>query len=347
MEQQHHNIIMNIKDLTIGYRSRNIKSTFTYGPINQSVRSGDLIAVIGRNGIGKSSLLRTMALLQNPLKGNIILLGKVGNSYSRNKLAQIMSYVSTETVGMQNFKVYEMISLGRSPYTNWWGKLNIDDHRIIENAINQAQIWNLSSKFMHQLSDGERQKVMIARALAQDTPVIILDEPTAFLDLPARYDILRLMNKLTLETEKTIIFSTHDLDIAMHEADRIWLMLNDGIVDGAPEDLLFKQQFHKLFLNSPLEYDFQSDGFRLKKEVHQKIGLKGKKDYFDLTIKALKRIGFQVVYKDVGKINIEVVSESDEPVWILEDINEGLVFKSIYELITYLKNNYKQKLWIQ
>ncbi len=332
---------MNIKDLTIGYRSRNLHGTFAYGPINQNVRSGDLIAVIGRNGIGKSSLLRTMALLQNPLEGIVILQEKAGNSYSRNELAQVISYVSTETIGMHNFKVYELISLGRSPYTNWWGKLSTDDYRIIENAIDQTQIRNLSSKFMHQLSDGERQKVMIARALAQDTPFIILDEPTAFLDLPARYDILRLMNRLTLESEKTIIFSTHDLDIAMHEADRIWLMLNEGIVDGAPEDLLFKQQFHKLFLNSPLEYDFQSDGFRLKKAVHQKIGLKGQKDYFDFTTKALKRIGFQVVDKDVENINIEVVSKSNEPEWILKNINEVFVFKSIYELITYLKNNNK------
>lgn len=341
MEHQHHNIIVSIKDLTIGYRSRNLQSTFTYGRVNQNVRSGDLIAVIGRNGIGKSSLLRTMALLQKPLEGNIILFGKEGSSYGRKEVAQIMSYVSTETVGMPNFKVYEMISLGRSPYTNWLGKLNINDHRIIENAIDQAQIWNLSSKFIHELSDGERQKVMIARALAQDTPIIILDEPTAFLDLPARYDILHLMNRLTLESEKTIIFSTHDLDIAMHEADRIWLMLNEGIVDGAPEDLLFKQQFHKLFLNSSLEYDFQSDGFRLKKAFHQRISLTGQKDYFDFTTKALKRIGFQVVDKDVKNINIEVVKGSNEPVWILKDVNEGLVFKSIYELITYLKNNYK------
>ncbi|MBN2481612.1 MAG: ABC transporter ATP-binding protein [Bacteroidales bacterium] len=341
MDHQKQNIIIDLKDLMIGYRTRGVQNAFTYGPINLSIHSGDLIALIGRNGIGKSSLLRTITRLQNPVGGNILLLGKDDFSYNRAELAKIISFVSTEIVGVQNLQVYEMVSLGRSPYTNWLGKLEHFDHSSIQSAIDMAQIRHLTAKFIYQLSDGERQKVMIARALAQDTPVIIMDEPTAFLDLPSRYEILRLMNELSGQAGKTILFSTHDLDIAMHEADIIWLMLNEGIAEGAPEDLLFRQQFHKLFLNSPLEYDQQSDGFRLKKEIHKTIGLQGPEEYVFYTEKALKRIGFQVNGTNEDMIRVEVVSEGSGIIWILEAGIETRKFKSIYELTYYLKYNCK------
>ncbi|MBN1159359.1 MAG: ABC transporter ATP-binding protein [Bacteroidales bacterium] len=341
MDHKNKKNIIDLKELMIGYRTQHTRTSFAYGPINLSIRSGDMIALIGRNGIGKSSLLRTIAQLQNPLGGNVRLFGKESDRYGRRELAQIISFVSTEIVSIQNLKVYDLISLGRAPYTNWLGKLMDHDHSGIQSALDKVKIPHLGAKFMHQLSDGERQKVMIARALAQDTPVIILDEPTAFLDLPSRYEVLRLLNELSIREGKTILFSTHDLDIAIHEADIIWLMISEGITEGAPEDLLFKKQFHKLFLNSCLEYDQQSDGFRLQKGSQKSIGLKGTEESVHFTGKALRRIGFQVDGTNKGIGRIEIVSEGGKIVWILDTGAEKQVFQSIYELTDYLKYNCK------
>jgi iron complex transport system ATP-binding protein len=191
---------------------------------------------------------------------------------------------------------------------------------------------------MHELSDGERQKVMIARALAQDTPVIILDEPTAFLDLPARYEILRILNDLTVNNNKTILFSTHDLSIAMDVADKLWLLADNDIFQGAPEDLLINKVFRKLFLNSPAEFDYKTSAFRFKRELTPKVEILGEKKYRVLTKKAMERIGL-TTSEGSAELIIDIHENEGKPVWYVKNSKGGISFHSIFELVTFIKNS--------
>ena len=154
---------------------------------------GELIAVIGRNGIGKSTLLRTLTGLQPPLGGEILYSGKNIREYSRMELAQKVGYISTEIVKVSNMRVYDLVALGRFPHTNWIGKIEAKDHEVIMDALEKTSMVSFRRKFVSELSDGERQKAMIARILAQDTGIMIMDEPTAFLDVASKYEILHLM----------------------------------------------------------------------------------------------------------------------------------------------------------
>jgi len=245
--------IIETKDLEIGYRRAKVNFPLL-PPINIGVRKGELTGLIGRNGAGKSTLLRTVAGLQSRLMGSILLLGHEINNYRISDLARVISFVSTENVRIQNLKVRELVALGRFPHTNWIGKLAKADMDIINEALELTGLANMRDRDIYNLSDGERQKAMIARALAQDTPLIILDEPTAFLDLPSRYEIVHLLRKLSTDNKRTIVFSTHDLQMAMNESDCLWIMTSEGIFQGAPEDLLFNKVFHKLFLNSCIKF---------------------------------------------------------------------------------------------
>jgi iron complex transport system ATP-binding protein len=189
---------------------------------------------------------------------------------------------------------------------------------------------------VHELSDGERQKVMIARALAQDTPFIILDEPTAFLDLPARYEIFRILNDLTLRNHKTILFSTHDLSLAIDVADKIWLLAENDVYQGAPEDLLISKVFRKLFLNSPAEFDSKTSTFRFRRELNKQIGLQGESRYRSLTKRAMERIGFQSA-DEITDITVNLAEKEGKPVWYLQQNQNIFTFYSIYDLIVHLK----------
>jgi len=339
--------IISINDLVAGYDSKK-RDLFRYGPVTTKIKPGDMTVIVGRNGIGKSSLLRTISALQEPLSGMVSYYGTDARDYSRHKLSMTISFVSTEQTGLGNMKVMEMVALGRYPYTNWLGSLDDNDRRMVHEAMRQTGISKIQDKFVYQLSDGERQKSMIARALAQDTPVIILDEPTAFLDLPSRHDILRMLGDLTLHSGKTILFSTHDLDIAMQEADRIWLMTDSGIYEGAPEDLLINELFSKLFMDSSFYYDRETDVFRLKREMKGDIYLCGNSDYFYYTVRAMERSGFLRSNNESSKMVLTVKNQDagcsmagsgmgSGVIWHLRTGDNDIRFSDLYSLSRYLK----------
>ena len=165
-------------------------------------------------------------------------------------LAQKVGYISTEIVKVSNMRVYDLVALGRFPHTNWIGKIDMKDHEAIMDAIEKTSMKPLYRKFVSELSDGERQKAMIARILAQDTGIMIMDEPTAFLDIGSKYEILHLMHHLSDKSNKTIIFSTHDLQMAISQSDKIWLILDNELIEGAPEDLMIAGAFDHLFDSS-------------------------------------------------------------------------------------------------
>ena len=222
--------------LDIGYRTKQSTRTVAHD-INATIRSGELTCLLGQNGIGKSTLLRTLSAFQPKLAGTISINGTDLDTYSERQLAKTIGVVLTERPDVQQMTVEEMVAMGRSPYTGFWGRLTADDHRIVGESIALVGIEALSARLVSTLSDGERQKVMIAKALAQQTPVIFLDEPTAFLDYPSKVEMLLLLRRISREARKTIFLSTHDLELALQVADTLWLMTTDGLHIGTAREL--------------------------------------------------------------------------------------------------------------
>lgn len=333
--------ILNIENLEIGYTLKKNQKNILFKNINLTANTGELIALIGKNGIGKSTLLRNIAGLQEPIYGNISYYNKYLKKYKRSEFAKIVSFVSTEIVQVNNLKVFDLVALGRFPHTNWMGKLQTEDIVRSNNAIEMVGMSSYLNKNVNEISDGERQRVMIARTLAQDTKVIVLDEPTAFLDLPNKFEIVHLLNKLSKEEDKTIVFSTHDLNTAIHEADKIWLMLDDQIIEGAPEDLILNDQFNNLFKESKLNFDKVKGDFRMKREQTRKLGLKGSGVHYNWTKKALERLGFIVIKESDEDFKVEIDLRNDNCIWKLSYDKNELEFKSIYELSLSLKKQIK------
>lgn len=216
-----------LKDLSIGYKLHNGKTKTIASHINASVESGMLTCLIGRNGTGKSTLLRTMTGFIPPLEGQVILEGRDLSMLSATERARIISIVLTERPETDNITINELVGMGRLPYTNFWGTLQEEDRQIVDDAMQMIGIYELRNRKIGTLSDGEKQKAMIGKAIAQQTPVIILDEPTAFLDYPSKQETMLLLHQLAQELNKTIFLSTHDLNIAYQVADKIWCMGND------------------------------------------------------------------------------------------------------------------------
>ena len=224
------NETIQLRDLSIGYQTKHSVKTVAAG-INGAIRSGELTCLLGANGVGKSTLLRTLAAFQPAISGEIFISRKAEggtrkeiSSLSDKELSKLIGVVLTEKPDVRNMSVRELVSLGRSPYTGFWGTYTDEDLRIVDEAIEMVGITDLVRRPVHTLSDGERQKVMIAKALAQQTPVIFLDEPTAFLDYPSKVEVLQLLRRISREAEKTIFLSTHDVELALQLADTIWLM---------------------------------------------------------------------------------------------------------------------------
>lgn len=257
------NIILSAKQLSIGYSNKK-ESTLIADSINIALSQGKLIALIGANGIGKSTLLRTLTGIQQPLKGTVFLNDKNINEYNAKELAQTLGIVLTESLPPSNLTVFELVALGRQPYTNWLGSLSPEDIQQTNKAIELTQIEHLVNKKHFEISDGQLQKVLIARALAQDTPLIILDEPTTHLDLLHKVNLLRLLKRLTSETGKCILYSTHDLDLALQLSDEMIVMTPGSVTQDTPKNLITNKVFDKLFNDENISFDAQKGGFVIK-----------------------------------------------------------------------------------
>ncbi|MGE0088956.1 MAG: ABC transporter ATP-binding protein [Bacteroidales bacterium] len=326
--------ILEIKNLEIGYPiSKGIFYSLFSG-INLTASKGELIAIVGKNGIGKSTLLRSIAGLQQSKNGQVTINNKLIGNYSRSEFAGLVSFVSTEIVHVNNLSVFDLVALGRFPHTNWFGKLEEKDIVAVNNALEMVGMTSFANKNINEISDGERQRVMIARTLAQDTQIIILDEPTAFLDLPNKYEIVHLLNNLAKTEGKTIIFSTHDLNIAIQEVDKIWLMLADGVKEGAPEDLILNETFNHLFEHTRLNFDKVKGDFKMKRQNTKKIGLIGDGIDYTWTKKALERLNFSV---EKGNDSIICVTINQEN-WQIKKDGNNYFANSIYELSNILRN---------
>ncbi|WP_282121653.1 ABC transporter ATP-binding protein [Algibacter mikhailovii] len=264
MDTQKKHSVLKTKNLSIGYRSKK-ESTLIGSNINIELHKGELVGLVGANGIGKSTLLRSITNVQAKLDGHIYINGITLDRYSSLELAKVLSLVLTEPIFSKNLTVYELVALGRQPYTNWIGNFSKEDTLIINNALNQINIESLKHKKCFELSDGQLQKVMIARALAQDTDLIILDEPTTHLDMYHKAYILKLLQRLARETGKTILFSSHEIDLAIQLCDKMIVMSENNVVSDTPCNLISHGTFESLFPNDLISFDKKTGSFRVKK----------------------------------------------------------------------------------
>ena len=264
MSDKNQNIILKTINLAIGYTSKK-EETIIASNINFDLHKGELIGLVGANGIGKSTLLRTLTKVQPALNGDVLIHSKPIESYNAIDLAKELSLVLTESIVSKNLTVFELVALGRQPYTNWVGTLSSNDIAIVNTALSQANLIDLKHKKCFELSDGQLQKVMIARALAQDTALIILDEPTTHLDMYHKAYVLKLLQKLAKETNKTILFSSHEIDLAIQLCDKMIVMTNNDIVSDTPKNLIKQGAFNNLFPKDLIIFDENTGAFRVKK----------------------------------------------------------------------------------
>ena len=226
-------------------------------------KRGEMVALLGRNGTGKSTLLRAMAKLGEVADGEIMVDGKSIADIDIRQFARLVAFVNTERVDVEALSAYDLVAIGRSPYTDWMGRLRKEDRAVIERSMQITGIEHLADRMVETLSDGECQRVMIARALAQDTPVILLDEPTAFLDLPNRYELCMLLSRLAHDEGKLILFSTHELDIALSLADSIALVDTPHLVHMSTQAMIASGNLERLFNSKHIAFDASSRSIRL------------------------------------------------------------------------------------
>jgi len=326
-------IIAETSDLAIGYIARRkVKTVMQH--LSLQARTGELVALIGRNGSGKSTLLRTLVGLQPALSGKVILQGKELNTIGSSRLPRIVSFASTEPMAIRNIRVRDVIALGRFPFTNWIGTVTPEDEEAVNKAIDATGLMQLAGQSIDNISDGERQRTLIARSLAQDTGLLVMDEPTAFLDLPSRYSIVSLLRQLTRERDKCVIYSTHDLDTAINEADRIWLMTEEGIAEGAPEDLILSGAVARAFESPLLSFSKSEGTFSFIRGRQTGVALEGKGLAARLTEKALGREGYRIDPEAPLKVTVSVTSGGNE--WIVSDGLEKTRCLSLYDLLGHL-----------
>lgn len=298
--------MIHIQNLSIGYRGKN-KEKVVLGNIHADIQAGELTCLLGTNGVGKSTLLRTLSAFQPKLGGAIYIKGKELGEYTDKQLAKLVSVVLTEKCDIRNLSVTDLIGMGRSPYTDFWGILNKEDREVVKRAITLIGIESLAHRMVHTLSDGERQKVMIAKALAQETPIILLDEPTAFLDFPSKVEIMQLLHRLSRQTGKTIFLSTHDLELALQVADCLWLMSpSEGLAIGTSEDLTLNGSLARFFVRKGIRFDRYSGLFRIEFDCSTRLHLVGEGEHYAMLRKALRRNGIEASREAESDLSIRV-----------------------------------------
>lgn len=259
------NISIVLDNIGIGYGNKTVAEN-----LSLSIRQGELTCLIGPNGTGKSTLLRTLCGFQPKLTGSINIMGRQIDEYTAKELSRMVSVVLTEKTETNNLSVRQLVALGRAPYTGFWGKCDKSDMAIVDNAIEMVGICELKERMVGSLSDGERQKTMIAKALAQQTPIIFLDEPTAFLDYPSKVETLLLLQRICKKTNKTIFLSTHDVELALQAADCIWLMNGSHITTGTPKQLADNGMLQQFLDCDNLIFDNATGTFKIKKTETKK-----------------------------------------------------------------------------
>jgi iron complex transport system ATP-binding protein len=326
---------MSAENLCIGYRQGD-EITEVVKNMNFELSAGDFVCLLGPNGVGKSTFIRTLAGMQAPLAGELRIGKTALQSITPRRRARAISVVLTETLPAGMMDAYALVSLGRHPYSGWFGGLNIDDHARIEWALNAVDAAPLAKRQVAELSDGERQKVSIARALAQESRVMLLDEPTAFLDLARRVELMTILRDLAHRENLALLLSTHDLDLALRFADRLWLMSPDGrLVQGAPEALVLNGDLAGAFASERLDWDVSSGHFRTHPTLCLDAHLEGDGIEMVWTRRALERLGFgRTNDTQAAAFTVKIVSGK----WYVERFGLGQTFNEIDSLIEWIRS---------
>ncbi len=329
--------VLELRDLTVGYAPARRPVVTVANCLNATLEAGEMVCLIGPNGAGKTTLMRTLAGMQKPLHGHARLLGDDIHYLSARDLAQRLSIVLTERVDVGLLTAYALVALGRHPYTGWSGRLSAHDEAVVQWAIDAVGAPALAERYVSELSDGERQKIMIARALAQEPALMMLDEPTAFLDLPRRVEIMHLLRQLAHTTGRAILLSTHDLDLALRSADRIWLLPAGGALQqGVPEDLVLSGAFAKAFHSEGVKFDIQSGSFKIHPVRSGRVVVVGEGLAADWTRRALERAGFVTEGNGVAALAQVEVLPGKHPCW---QVN-GRSYSSIQAMLAAINDHH-------
>lgn len=326
------------KNLSIGYVHPKRKGDQKlYHNLSFELLKGELVCLLGANGSGKSTLLRTLGKMQPALDGCISILNKDLNKYQHKELAQLVGVVLTDKSASGGFTVREVVELGRYPYTGFFGQLDDQDRMVIDQALKDVGIAHKADNFLADLSDGERQKVMIAKVLSQECPIILLDEPTAFLDIESRIEIMSLLHDLAHQKDKTILLSTHDIDLAFLLSDRLWLLSKEvGLINGVPEDIILSGTIDNFFSNDKIAFNKYSGSFHPIRSSERKIYVDAQEEFLFWTINLLLRLNLDfTTNKEEAIFTIEVKDQST--IRIIEDKDQKL-FSSFGNLASYLRS---------
>jgi cobalamin transport system ATP-binding protein len=333
--------ILHTENLTIGYPMPRQAPLVVTEQIDVGLQPGELVCLLGPNGAGKSTLMRTLAGMQPLLNGRIFLKQLPISQFTPKQLARHLSVVLTEPINAGMLTGWDLVSLGRHPYTNWAGKLTAADETAVQQAIDTVGANSLAQRQINTLSDGERQKIMIARALAQEPDVMLLDEPTAYLDLPRRVETMHLLRQLARETGRAILLSTHDLDLALRNADKIWLLPKGGALQvGTPEELVLNGSFEAAFRADGVQFDPRTGSFKMMAVPAGEIDLLGDGLTALWTKRALERVGFAVHNGRNGSpMQIEVLGENGEwgngrVQWQFSKHQQTITHHSLAELVS-------------
>lgn len=328
--------IISAQNLSIGYpKSRSRNTSVLYKDMSFNLYAGELTCLLGSNGAGKSTLLRTLTGLQLPLGGDVLLKAKNILRYSEQELSTLLGLVLTDKTVVGGLTVSELVGLGRYPYTGFFGRLTKEDHHIIEKAMHDVCILHKKDSYVAELSDGERQKVMIAKALAQECPIIILDEPTAFLDIVNRIEIMNLLHLIASQHNKTILLSTHDIELALTLADRLWLLARDkGLKCGVTEDIILSDAVNDYIGNDTIIFDRKTGRFVSENIIKKQIFLDAQGELYYWTKNFLSRKGYCVVDSPSDEFSIRLVSPTEI---VINQNNQMETLSSFEELDLWLK----------
>ena len=313
------------KNLAIGYNAKHRKMNCLNRQLNLKLYSGEVTSLLGSNGAGKSTLLRTIAGFQPAIEGDIVIKGRNRATIGQKELSQLIGVVLTEKSVAGTLKVSELVALGRHPYTGFFGRLRSHDHKIIRQAMQRTGIEHKADSYIAEISDGERQKVMIAKVLAQECPIILLDEPTAFLDITSRIELMILLRELAVAEKKSILLSTHDIELALTLSDQLWLLKkHDGIACGAPEDMVLDNTIGDYFGKENIGFDTLTGrlAYAANGEKKAYIESDGAKAYW--LANAVKKLGYTLSEtSDKFTLNIKWTSSDDYITVQFPDGKEG------------------------
>jgi iron complex transport system ATP-binding protein len=330
--------LLKAQGLVIGYKLGRQGLKRIAGPLDLALQAGELVCLLGPNGAGKSTLMRTLAGLQPALAGQVQIDQTDTQRLTAVELARKLSIVLTDRVEGGNLTVRELVALGRYPHTSWLGNLTAQDEAMVQEALASTNTMQFAARRVATLSDGERQKVMLARALAQDTPVIVLDEPTAHLDLPNRVQMMRLLHQLARQTQKAILLSTHELDLALQAADRVWLLHGQGqLHTGVPEDLVLSGAFEAAFAREGLAFDQATGSFTIHEPRGRAVQLEGSGPLAFWTRRALQREGFTLTTEPPTLLRVELREQASPGHWVSHVAGQAQSHNSMADLLAHLR----------